>query len=71
MTISTKINYNAPTLSMEVFVGGMGTQCTPNDAPVYLECTDGKWELFVWSDINQEGPTHRIDMSGAFETNRD
>ncbi len=70
MTISTKIS-KAPILSIEVFVDGMGTQCTPNDAPVYLECVDGKWELFVWSDINQEGPTHRIDMSGALEANRD
>ena len=40
-------------------------------APIYLEFCDGKWELFVWSDINQEDPTHRIDMSGALEANRE
>lgn len=64
--ISSKIN-ELPYPSIEVFVEGMGTKCTPDDSPIYLEFFEGKWQLVVWADINQEDPTHRIDMSGAFE----
>lgn len=67
--ISSKVN-ESPYPSIEVFVEGMGTCCTPDDSAVYLEFFEGKWWLRVWSDINQEDPTHTIDMSGALETNR-
>lgn len=56
--------------SCEIFLRGMGTNCTPNDAPIYLEFFEGKWQLIVWADINKENPTHWIDMSGAFESRR-
>lgn len=56
--------------SAELFVDDMGTWAVEEGAPIYLEFCDKKWELFVWSDINQEDPTHRIDMSGALEANR-
>ena len=61
---------NIDTASVEIFVDGMGTQCEQGGSPIYLECTDGKWELLVWSDINREEATHRIDISGALESNR-
>jgi hypothetical protein len=67
--ISTKLN-ERPYPSIEVLVEGMGTCCTPNDSPIYLELFEGKWWLRVWADINQEDPTHTIDMSGAFELAR-
>ena len=67
--ISTKVS-ESPIPSVEVFVEGMGTHCTPNDSPIYLEFFEGKWQLIVWSDINKEEPTHRIDMSSAFEASR-
>lgn len=66
--ISTKVN-DTPHPSLEVFVDGMGTCCTPGGSPIYLEFFEGKWWLRVWSDINNEDSTHVIDMSGAFEVN--
>jgi len=75
--ISTVIEENpntrvksAPLYSVEVFVEGMGMCLAPDDAPIYLEFVEGKWWLRVWSDINKEDETHRIDMSGALESNR-
>jgi len=67
--IHTKIN-ETPHPSLEVFIKGLGTP-SPGDSPIYccLESFEGRWQLVVWSDINKEAPTHRIDMSGAFETN--
>lgn len=38
--------------------------------PIALELIEGKVRLIVWSDINQEDPTHTIDLSGALESNR-
>lgn len=37
---------------------------------IHLEYRDGKPMLHVWADINQEDPTHSIDLSGAHESNR-
>ena len=39
--------------------------------PIYLEHYDGKLVLRVWADINQEDPTHTIDLSGALEAARE
>jgi hypothetical protein len=41
-----------------------------DDAPVYIEFNDGKVILYVWSDINNEDPTHKIDLSGALTSRR-
>jgi hypothetical protein len=67
--IAAKTN-DYPHPSLEVFIEGMGTCCTPDDSPIYLEYFDGKWWLRVWSDINKQDPTHSIDMSGALESVR-
>lgn len=37
---------------------------------LYLEVNEGTLRLLVWADINQEEPTHIIDLSAALETNR-
>ena len=60
-----------PGPTLEVFVSGMATNCTPLGSPIYLECFEGKWVLHVWADINQEDATHRIEMDGAFEIKRE
>ena len=39
-----------------------------NGTPVLLEVYEGKLRLVVWSDINQEDPTHIIELSGAKES---
>lgn len=68
--ITTKV-HASPHPSVEIFVEGMGTcGSIGDDSAIYLEFYEGKWQLLVWADINEEDPTHRIDMSGAFETNR-
>ena len=54
----------------EIFIEGMGTAWSPNDAPIYLQFHEGEWRLMVWADINSHDPTHIISMSGALESNR-
>lgn len=39
-------------------------------SPILLERHQGTVRLLVWADINQEEPTHVIDLSGAKETAR-
>ena len=36
-------------------------------SPILLEQCDGVLRLVVWADINQEDPTHIINLSGAQE----
>jgi hypothetical protein len=38
--------------------------------PVVIEQHEGRLRLIVWSDINQEDPTHIIDLEGARESAR-
>jgi len=58
--------------SLQVIIEGLGTYAMPKGqgSPIYLELFEGKWTLHVWSDINQEDATHRIDLSGALESER-
>lgn len=39
-------------------------------APIYLELYEGGLRLIVWSDINQQEPTHVISLEGAREARR-
>ena len=39
-------------------------------APILLEFYERKVRLVVWGDINNEDPTHAIDLSSALESNR-
>ena len=39
--------------------------------PVTLEYYEGRWVLHVWADINREEPTHKIDLTGALESQRE
>jgi hypothetical protein len=68
--IGAKLN-SRPFPSIEVFVDGMGLATMEDASPVILEFVEGKWWLHVWSDINNEDPTHSVDMSGAFESLRE
>lgn len=58
---------------IEVFPEGCGvfTSEPHTGAPIYLEHYEGKFQLLVWADINQEDPTHIIDLSGARESERE
>ncbi len=35
--------------------------------PVVVDLFDNKLQVIVWGDINQEDPTHKIDLEGARE----
>lgn len=38
--------------------------------PVFIELREDGLHLVVWADINQEDPTHDINLSGAREDRR-
>lgn len=52
---------------VEIFIEGMGTRCERGGSPIYLDKHDGRYVLKVWADINQEDPTHVIDLEKAYE----
>jgi hypothetical protein len=54
---------------IEVEIEGMSTALCPGGSILYLEKDEGRWILRVWSDVNQEDPTHRIDLMGALDSN--
>ena len=54
--------------SAEVYIGGLGTMTQTGGAPIFIEEKEGRWYLYVWSDITKEDPTHTIDLSGASES---
>ena len=41
-----------------------------NGYPIMLEVYEGDLRLLVWSDINNEDPTHIISLNGARESLR-
>lgn len=51
---------------------GTGDKCSPSGLghPVALELYEGSVRILVWSDINQEDPTHVIPLDGALESAR-
>jgi len=57
--------------SAELFVPGCGAKTQDNGPVAFVEFQDGKPVLYIWSDINQEDWTHRIDLSDALESSRE
>lgn len=49
--------------------GDKGT-AVGHGTPILLERRASGLVLHVWADINQEDPTHTIDLSGALESRR-
>jgi hypothetical protein len=48
-----------------------GTGCYDGPfAPILIERCCDKTTICIWSDINNEEPTHNIDINGALEINR-
>jgi hypothetical protein len=43
------------------------TDADGHGTPIVVELYDGKLQILAWADINQEDPTHAIDMDGARE----
>lgn len=38
--------------------------------PIYMEVHEGRLRLIVWANINEEDPTHVIDLEAAREDRR-
>lgn len=38
--------------------------------PIFVEYYEGQPKVYIWSDINQEDPTHAISLAGAMESTR-
>jgi hypothetical protein len=70
-TSSTKvrIGIEKDNLGLEIHPDGTGTY-DGNYAPILLEEHEGTLMLVVWADINQQEPTHLIDLSTALESCR-
>jgi hypothetical protein len=56
---------------VNIKLNGFSTASSEGSEIIALELYEGKPMLRVWADINQEDPTHNIDLSGALETKRD
>jgi hypothetical protein len=75
MEITWSRNSNAE-ISAKVISDGIeirytGTSCYDGDyAPIFIEWYDGVPRIIIWADINDQDPTHVIDMSKALESNR-
>lgn len=65
-TIAVNIDIDGITVQPE------GTACKCGDfPPIFIEFYDGKPRILIWADINEEDPTHVIDLSLALESNRE
>ena len=67
--IKIRIGIEKHSLGLFIHPEGTGT-CDGPYAPILLEQHEGTLMLIVWADINQQEPTHIIDLSTAMETNR-
>jgi hypothetical protein len=49
----------------------IGTGCHDGDyAPIFVEWYDGNPRIIIWGDINDQDPTHVIDLRSALESAR-
>lgn len=57
---------------VEISAVGYGDKITQNGfgTPIILEVYEGELRVVIWSDINQEDPTHIIPLGNARESKR-
>lgn len=70
-TVNVKVELGT-NYAIDVIPEGFGnaTMTDGHGVPVILELWEGRLRLLVWADINQEDPTHIIDLEGAREDKR-
>lgn len=56
-----------------VYIGAKNysTKTGEEDEIIMIEQSEGKLRLIVWGDINEEDPTHIINLNGARESRRE
>ena len=57
-------------LTIQVQGYGEKTAEDGEGSPIMVEVNEGKLQVILWSDINEEDPTHRVNMELARESNR-
>ena len=69
VNVKVKVNENG---NLTISIDGYGDKASRDGEgdPILLELNNGKLQLFVWSDINKEYHTHRIELENARESNR-
>lgn len=57
---------------MSIAIEGYGdkTSADGNGSPILIENYGGRVRVIIWGDINQEDPTHVIELDGALESKR-
>jgi len=60
-----KISMNVEKIPAGVGIAPKGYGTVYDDFPVLIEFYEGELRVCVWSDINQEDPTHIISLEGA------
>lgn len=71
-TLSLRVEMSSGDNLLAIGADGYGEKASVNGHgwPIVVEYHEGKFRLLVWSDINDEEPTYKIDMSEAKESNR-
>jgi hypothetical protein len=69
---SGSVGWRARVGAMGLSMGfeGYGNCCEASGDVVFLELYEGELRLLVWSDVNNEDPTHVISLEGARESIR-
>jgi hypothetical protein len=70
ITMQTGIDAENPSLLVRLEGTGDRSSHDGMGWPVLVEIYEGTPRLIVWADINQEDPTHIIDLSGALDSAR-
>ena len=69
-TINVEVKDEQAGLGLVVCPQGYGCHGCDDAGPLYLEVHEGRLRLLVWGDINQEDPTHIIDLEDARDDRR-
>ena len=64
-TNGVKVSVERDGVALIVHPEGYGVYDTDNSAPIILERYKGRLRLIVCADINEEEPTHIIDLENA------
>jgi len=71
-SVEVEITYSGRASGLDIDIAGYGDKSSRPGygTPIHLSLYAGTLTLRVWADINQEEPTHTIDLEGARENKR-
>lgn len=67
-----KVRVKVGKYGIYIHADGYGEKTAPDGKgePILIELHQGSLKVYVWGDINEEDPTHIINMDDARESNR-